>query len=296
MRIQHIFMAAAIGATFATPASAQLGRLMKKAKEAAAQQAGEKAVDKAVPSAGRKLKSSDAFGPELTSASLDGVFRGLASLEKSKASADAARAKARELQNTLSKSVDAHDKERQSFDAKYQQTSACRDSVIESRGSAAQAAALKRMQTDPAAQAQMIKTAGELALKNTTSTDTADVRAAYLKLMKSQGLDPKADSAAAVKQCGTLPAKPAWLAEQDTLRARAARAEGEVREIESRFNDDAASASGMDNRAFALARERVMHWYIETHGGSPIQLFGSDERKVLESHKTDIEKFKNLLT
>jgi hypothetical protein len=74
MHIQHIFMAA-IGAAFATPASAQLGGLMRKAKEVAAQQAGEKAVDKAVPSAGRKLKSSDAFGPELASASLDGVFR-----------------------------------------------------------------------------------------------------------------------------------------------------------------------------------------------------------------------------
>jgi len=52
----------------------------------------------------------------------------------------------------------------------------------------------------------------------------------------------------------------------------------------------------MDHRAFALARERVMHWYLETHGSSPIQMFGADERKLLESRKSDIEKFKHLLT
>jgi hypothetical protein len=296
MRIQNILMAAAIGAMYATPASAQLGGFMKKAKDAAAQKAGEKAVEKAVPSAGRKLKSSDAFGPELTSASLDGVLRGLASMEKTKVDAESARARAREFQNVLSKSVDAHDKERQAFDDKYRRASSCQDSVIDARGSAAQAAAIKRMQTDPAAQAAMISAARELAAKNTTSTDTAEMRRAYTKLMQSQGLDPKADSAVALKQCGAIPARPAWLTEQDTLRARAERAEGEVREIESRSSDDAAAASGMDHRAFALARERVMHWYLETHGSSPIQMFGADERKLLESRKSDIEKFKNLLT
>src|SRR3954452_22484772 len=82
MRIQSILMAAAIGASFATPASAQLGGLMKKAKETAAPKAGEKAIEKAIPTTNRNLKASDAFGPELTSASLDGVLRGLLTMEK----------------------------------------------------------------------------------------------------------------------------------------------------------------------------------------------------------------------
>ena len=296
MRIQNILMAAAIGASFATRASAQLGGLMKKAKEAAAQKAGEKAVEKVIPNASGNLKPSDAFGPELTSASLDGVLRGLAAMEKTMADAATLRAKGQDYQAALSKSITAHDKERQAFDAKYERTNACQDSVIDARGSAAQAAYLKRMQTDPAAQAAMIKAARELALKNAGNPDTADMMQAYTKLAKSQGLDPKADSAAALKQCGAVPARPAWLTEQDTLRARASRAESDVRELEYKSGDDAAKASGMDHRAFALARERVMHWYRETHGGSPIQSFGNDERKLLESRKSDIEKFKNLLS
>jgi len=296
MRIQQILMAAAIGASFATPASAQLGGLMKKAKEAAAQKAGEKAVEKAMPGTGRNLKASDAFGPELTAASLDGVLRGLAAMEKTMGDADALRAKGQEYQLALTKSLDAHDKERQSFDTKYERASSCQDSVIDQHRSASQAAYMQRMQTDPAAQAAMIKTAQELSLKNATGKDTAEMRRAYVQLAKSQGIDPKADSVAAIKQCGVLPAKPAWLTEQDSLRARSARAESEVRELEYKSGDDAANASGMDHRAFALARERVMHWYLETHGGSPVQMFGGDERKLLESRKADIEKFKKRLS
>jgi hypothetical protein len=294
MRIQHILMAAAIGASFATPASAQLGGLMKKAKEAAAQKAGEAAVEKAIPN--RNLKSSDAFGPELTPAALDGVLRGLAVLEKTKGEAAALRARGQEYQVALTKSSEAHDKERQSFDAKYERTRACQDSVIDIRGTAAQDAYMKRMQSDPTAQADMIKAAQELSRKNVTSKDTAEVRRAYLQLAKSHGIDPQADTLAAVKQCGAIPLKPAWLTEQDSLRARSARAESDVRELEYKAEDDAAAASGMDHRAFALARERVMHWYRETHGGSPIQAFGGDERKLLESRKTDIEQFKKLLS
>src|SRR3954469_4226525 len=296
MRIQHIRMAAAMGASFAPPASAQLGGLMKKAKEAAAQKAGEKVVEKAVPGSTRNLKSSDTFVPELTSASLDGVLRGLAAMEKTKGDAEALRAKSQEYQAALSKSVEAHDKDRQAFDAKLERASSCQDTVIDNRRTATQAAYLKRMQTDPAAQAAMIKTAQELAVKNAGIKDTAEIRRAYTELAKSQGIDPKADSAAAIKQCGVIPAKPAWLVEQDSLRARSARAESDVRELEYKAGDDAANASGMDHRAFPLARERVMHWYLETHGGSPIQMFGGDERRLLESRKADIEKFKKLLS
>ena len=106
---------------------------------------------------------------------------------------------------------------------------------------------------------------------------------------------PDADTLAAVKQCGAIPATPAWLIEQDSLRARVGRLDEEIRETQSKSIDDARNAAGMEPRAFALAQERVLHWYHETHGGSPIQSFGNDERKLLESRKTDIEKYKEVL-
>lgn len=265
---------------------------MKKAKEAAAQ----KAVESAIPASNKNLKASDAFGPELTSTSLDGVLRGLAAMEKTMGDAAALRAKGQEYQVALSKSTEAHDKDREKYEAVSSRVSSCQDSVISQRSEAAQAAYMKRMMSDPAAQAAMIKTAQELAQKNVGSKDTAEMRRAYVDMAKAQGIDPKADTVAAVKQCGAVPTKPAWLTEQDTLRARAQRAESDVRELEYKAGDDAANASGMDHRAFALARERVLHWYRETHGSSPIQKFGDDERKLLESHKSDIEKFKKSLS
>lgn len=293
MRIQHILIAAVVGTSLTTPASAQLGGLMKKAKQAAAAKVVQSAP---LPSANKNLKPSDAFGPELTAASLDGVLRGLAAMGKTRTDAEALRAKGQEYQMQLTKSVDAHDKDRQRFEASYDRTRSCQDSIIELRSSAAQEAYMKRMQSDPTAQAAMIKAAQDVALKGASITDTAEMRRVYASLAKAQGIDPKADTTAAIKQCGAIPVKPTWLAEQDTLRARSARAESEVRELESKSGDDAAAASGMDSRAFALARERVMHWYLETHGGSPIQAFGDDERKLLEARKADIEQLKNLLS
>ena len=73
MRIRNLLAAAVLGAAITTPASAQLGGLVRKAKEAAAQ----KAVESAIGPTNKSLKASDAFGPELTAASLDGVLRGL---------------------------------------------------------------------------------------------------------------------------------------------------------------------------------------------------------------------------
>ena len=69
---------------------------------------------------------------------------------------------------------------------------------------------MKRMRSNPAAQAEMIKAAQQLSQKAAATTDTNEVRDAYAELAKKQGLDPKADTVAAVKQCGVVPARPAW--------------------------------------------------------------------------------------
>lgn len=292
MRIQNILIAAVLGASIATPASAQLGGLMRKAKEAAAA----KAVESTIGPTGKNLKASDTFGPELTEASLDGVLRGLAALEKTRDQAAQVRLEGQQLQAAYARSSSAHEKERQTFEKNHDRIGACQDSVIGTRGAAAQAAFLKKLMSDPAAQAEMVKAAADLGRMQATSTDTNAVRDAYFEMAKKQGVDPKADTVAAIKQCGSIPVKPAWLIEQDSLREQGNRAEGEARDLEYKANDDAAAAAGMDHRAFALARERLLHWYSETHGGSPIQAFGKDERKLLESRKADIEKFKNLLS
>jgi hypothetical protein len=38
-----------------------------------------------------------------------------------------------------------------------------------------------------------------------------------------------------------------------------------------------------------------VNWYQEARGGTPVQVFGGDERKLLESRRSEIEKYKNAL-
>ena len=98
----------------------------------------------------------------------------------------------------------------------------------------------------------------------------------------------------AVKTCGpACDSKPAWLVEQDGMRDRSTQLDSQVRDTERQ--SPAATASGMSLREYSLARERVLHWSIEAHGGSPIQVFGGDERKLLESRRSDIDKYRKAL-
>jgi len=125
--------------------------------------------------------------------------------------------------------------------------------------------------------------------------DTAEMRRLALSLAKAQGIDPAADTAAAIKACGARPPQPAWLVEQDSLRERSRRIDGQIRQLENDAATAGATTSGMAPKEYALARERLVNWYHETHGGSAIQAFGSDERKLLESRKGDIERYKKAL-
>ena len=61
---------------------------------------------------------------------------------------------------------------------------------------------------------------------------------------------------------------PAWYVEQDSLRARSTRIDGQIRDIENGAAGEGAKASGMSLKEYSLARERVLHWYLESRGGS----------------------------
>jgi len=293
MQIKFLAAVAAFAVVVPSSSHAQLGGLVRKAKEAAANK-----VVENNPSLNKNLKASNAFGPELTTQSLDGVLLGLATTQAKLGEADALRLARQRIDADLSKSYSAHDKDRETFDNARRAAEHCQDSVRHARTSAAQSAYQKRMQTDPVAQAKMIQAGSALGLQVNAAQqkgDTAEVRRLVTELAKSQGIDPKADSLFAVKSCGAIPVKPAWYIEQDSLRARSNRIDGQIRDIENGAAGEGAKASGMSLKDYSLARERVLHWYLESKGATPIQAFGSDERKLLESRKADIVKFSNAL-
>ena len=116
-----------------------------------------------------------------------------------------------------------------------------------------------------------------------------------LDFAKTQGVDPKADSVVAVKTCGAIAPKPAWLAEQEAMRERSTKLDSQIRDAESGAQSAGASASGLSARDYAMARERVLHYSLEIRGASPIQRFGDGERKLLDSRRSDIEKYRKAL-
>jgi len=293
MQIKHLAAVAAFAVIVPATSHAQLGGLVRKAKEAAANK-----VVENNPSSNKNLKPSNAFGPELTAQSLDGVLLGLATTQAKLGEADALRLARQRIDADLAKSYSAHDKDREKFDNARQAAEQCQDSIRRARGTASQSAYMKRMQSDPAAQAKMVQAGQKVGFQVNAAQqkgDTAEVRRLMVELAKSQGIDPQADSLAAVKSCGAIPQKPVWYVEQDSLRARSNRIDGQIRDIENSAAGEGAKASGMSLKDYSLARERVLHWYIESKGATPIQAFGPDERKLLESRKADIVKFSNAL-
>ena len=287
MRARCLMSAALVIVTLPSDASAQLGGLVRKAKGAAQNRITENT----------NLKSSETFGPELTPASLDAVLRGLAATTAKLDQVKQLEPERDRANTDYAKSSTAHESDRQRYQDASDRISRCQSDMIRDRGKAAQDA-YKRRTADPAEQAKVMQASMDLARQAgqlQAKGDTAGVRKLMANMAKAQGIDPAADTAAAIAACGAKPPAPAWLAEQDSLREKTRRIDGQIRQLENDAATAGASASGMTNKEYSLARERVVNWYQEARGGTAVQVFGGDERKLLESRRSEIEKYKNAL-
>ena len=288
MRFNNVAAFAAFAVSVPAVSHAQLGGLVRKAQNAAAN----KVIEN------KNLRPSSAFGPELTAETLDAVLRGLAATDAKLAEADRHREARRTLDARLSKSLDAHQKDRESYDNLRIKVDQCQSDFRDKRRNELEAE-FEAKRADPAQQAKLMQLTIAYGAKLAAAQqkgDTAEYRRLTLEMSKAQGVDPVADSAAVISACGRVPAKPAWLIEQDSIRALAARGDSQVREAEESAQAAGAAASGMPSRnAYAMARERVMHWYMEKRGASPIQHFGAEERKLLEAKRDAIMSFSRAL-
>lgn len=292
MRVKQY--AALIALAVAVPAAshAQIGGLIKRAANAAASKTEDKIVEN------NNLRPSSTFGPELTEESLDGVIRGLAAAQSKLQEAKDLRTARQKVDAEYSKSVDAHEKERQAYEDNRNRIGSCQDDARSKRRDEAQAAFERRVQSDPAGTSKLMQVAMEVSQKLNTAQakgDTAEVRRMMTELAKAQGFDPQADSAAAIKQCGPLPARPAWLSEQESLRERSQSFDRQIRDAESGAHSSGAKASGMGIKEYSMARERVLHWYLEVRHGRKYQQFGPNERKLMEGRRGDIDKYSGAL-
>lgn len=276
---------------FAQPASAQLGGLVRKAKGAV-----EKKAESALPNS--DVKPVDAFGAPLTAQSLDAVLRGLAASQAKIDEAKQAQAEADRYNKLMTQASAGHENERMKYQESASSIESCQSHFIEARRDSATHAFQRKVMNDPAAQAEAAKAATDMNLeyaKLLQKGDTAGAKRVLTQRASKFIGDPKADTAAAVKKCGTVPAKPAWIADEDKYRAQWQAAQDKARKIEQDARDAGVSASGMSKQDYGLARERIVNWLQEKNGGKQVQRFTDEERKAMDARNSDIQKYQSQL-
>jgi hypothetical protein len=291
MRRLQFAVAILAAAMSASPASAQLGGLMKKAKSAV-----EKKADNAIGKT--DLMPVNAFGAPLTEQTLDAVIRGLAASQAKIDEAKLAQAEADKYNKLMSQAAAGHDKEREDYRETSNKIENCQSTFIEARRDSLAKAFQAKMLADPAARAEATQAATNLGAEYTKLLQAGDTVGAQ-KLMAQRAMklmgDPKLDTAAAIKKCGVAPAKPAWLGDEEKYRAQWEAANNKSRKIEEEARTAGLSASGMSKENYGLARERIINWLQEKNGGKAVQLFTDEERRAMEARNADIQKYSRQL-
>ena len=102
--------------------------------------------------------------------------------------------------------------------------------------------------------------------------------------------DPKPDTLAADKACGREPAKPAVLAQIEQLDAQAQKLTEDIRLLEEKSAATEIKESGLDERQFLMARERVEACLSAMKYKSQPRGFSKSELDALGARRGDLEK------
>jgi hypothetical protein len=284
---------------FATPfgtASAQIGRLVKKAAD--------KAVDKPVdntaatsgPGAAPKF---DDVTLELTNDRLSQIIRGLSAgravLDGPPSRAqlvtrrDAAANQSAALSQGNTKAIEA-------YNQKHFEAERCRNDAIHASREKNQKIADERQKelqskamTDPAFREKAMAIAQKMAAAQQRG-DTAEMRRLAAQLSGAPLADDKTDSLAADKACGPLPPKPAAFAQIEQLDAQSNTLSDQIRKLEEKSQATEVKESGMNDRQFMMARERVEAYLSAMKYKSQPRGFSATELQALGARRADLEK------
>lgn len=267
---------------------AQLGGLVRKARDKVTRSAAEQSgVAAAVEG------DNVTFGEvivELTPERLDQVMRGLA-VGRAKvggtdgraalvARRDAAANEAGDLATRHGSEIDAHNQKRWAIER-------CRNTTFEERGSARDKELSQRAMTDAAFRERVM----DLTMKSAEAQAKGD-SAAYAKVMsefrKLRG-ESRADTVAVDKACGVMPAPHPIDARITALQAEAAQADQQIRDAETAAAAEEAKASGLEPRAYAMARERIEMYLARVKYNSPQRGFTSNELQALMARRTELQ-------
>jgi hypothetical protein len=286
-------------------ATAQIGGLVRKAKDKVVDQQVGKQVEKrtnAAASGGGAAPAFDDVTLELTTDRVAQVLRGLtagrAVLDGANGSPSRASLIARR-DDAARKSAALSDANNKTFDVYYQQ----RDASQRCRNDAERASSDKRQQaneqkqkefqakamSDPAFRDKAMAIAQKIAMAQQRG-DTAEMRRLMTELNGGAGNDPTADSVAADKACGAPPPKPSAMVQVEQLDAQATSLSDQIRKLEERSAATEVTESGLTERQFLMARERIEAYLSAMKYKSQPRGFSPSELEALGARQADLEK------
>ena len=291
-----------------TPAHAQFGRLIKKAKDKVAAEKDTSAAastESAGAPAGALRFGAPKFDAdviELTPAVLDRVMRGMSvevsalkkNAVKGKQISDDIEAANKEYDHIASQHPD---EERQAWQESNDKINQCLDAALDKLKEQRQGEAQARLMGDPEVRKKMM----ELSQKASASAQSGDTVASQKIMVELEALVypyAKEDSVTARKECGTPPAKSAWLVRQEELSERRSDLASQLRDLDGQARDTAIVATGgagarsaelLTPRQYSLALERLVAWAAATEPGSRS---GASYARLARYSPTELEAMK----
>ncbi|HUQ82053.1 MAG TPA: hypothetical protein VM076_12965 [Gemmatimonadaceae bacterium] len=298
--LSRLGIALAIVAAISLPthdASAQLGGLVKKARDKVVENQVEKQIDKRTgtsssPGAAPKF---DDVTLELTTERVAQMVRGLSA---GRAALDGRAAIVARRDAAAQKSADLHDKNNKlisDYTDKRYANERCRNDAMntsrEKRRVVAEKEA-KELQAKAMSDPAFREKAVAIGMKMAEAQARGDT-AAFMKLAAEMGLkadDPKPDSLAADKACGRELPRPVVLAQIDSLDGVANRLSEEIRKMEEKAAATEIKESGLTERQFLMARERIEAYLSNVKYKPQPAGFSPAEQAALGSARGDLEK------
>jgi hypothetical protein len=301
-------LAVVIAASLALPlheASAQIGGLVRKARDKAIDQQVEKRATAAAPSSATSAGAAPRYDDvtlELTSDRVAQVLRGLtagrAVLEGANGSPGRASLIARR-DDAARKSAALSDANRKAFDAysvKRDETQRCRNDAERASSDKRQKANEQKQKefqakamSDPAFREKVMAISQKLAIAQQRG-DTAEVRRLMIELNGGSVDDAKVDSIAADKACGPMPARPAAMIQAEQLDAQVDSFGDQIRQLEETASATEVKESGLTERQYLMARERIEAYLSAVKYNAQPRGFGPGELSALGARRADLEK------
>jgi len=307
-RLSRRGIAVAVVASLAVPfygAYAQLGGLVKKAKNRVVEQQVANQVEKRVNPVGSDPGAPPKFDDvtlELTNDRIGQIIRGLSAGRAVLDGANGSPSRATliaQRDDAAHQSADLSQKNTKAFDAYNEKRDAsqrCRNDAIHASREKRQQANDQRAKefqakamSDPAFREKAMAVAQKMAVAQQKG-DTAEVRRLMIELNGGAPESANVDSLAADKACGSPPPQPAAMVQSQTLDALATKLTEAIRQLEEQAAETEVKESKLEQRQYHMARERIEAYLSAMKYNSQPRGFGAGELQALGARRADLEK------